>query len=339
MKGAEEWEEEVAEPSAAPVYRLEDLLLRPELLEPPPVVIPRLAWRGRLTALGSAPKMGKSTLVGQAVAAFVQGEPFLDEPLAVGRVLWLALDEPIGDTVRRLVQHGAQGGVWLMQERPDPETLEGILTEEQIQLLVIDTVTEWAAGLVEDHNASGQWQPLYQQLRAVLQKTDAGGVLLDHTPKGNAEVLAGSLQKMAGVDLVLTMTTSPESPNVRTIRGRGRVPCTDFTVVYDGERSTLRTGELSLDTRIFHQIAQRPGIGLAALRERMGVRGEAVDRAVTALQRRGMVEDRGHRGARAFHILPLGGNGAVTASRTSPDNGGQPLSDEEIERLSIQGEL
>src|SRR5215218_2310626 len=92
-------------------HRLEDLLARPELLEPPPVVLPRLAWAGRVTLLASPEKTGKSTLVGQAVAAKAQGKDFLGEPTERGSTLWLALDEPLNDVVRRFVRYGARDHV------------------------------------------------------------------------------------------------------------------------------------------------------------------------------------------------------------------------------------
>ena len=70
-------------------YQLRDLLQRPELLHPPPVVVPRLAWEGRITLLAAPEKPGKSTLLGQAVAAVAQGHDFLgDPPVEQGVTLW-----------------------------------------------------------------------------------------------------------------------------------------------------------------------------------------------------------------------------------------------------------
>ncbi len=95
----------------ASYHRLEDLLAHPELLEPPPNVLPRLAWAGRVSLLASPEKTGKSlTLVGQAVAAKALGHDFLGEATEQGATLWLALDEPLNDVVRRLVRYGAQAG-------------------------------------------------------------------------------------------------------------------------------------------------------------------------------------------------------------------------------------
>jgi hypothetical protein len=47
-------------------------------------------------------------------------------------------------------------------------------------LWVVDTLTEFAAGVVDHLNAAVQWQPLLKGLRGILQRTGAGGVLLHH---------------------------------------------------------------------------------------------------------------------------------------------------------------
>jgi hypothetical protein len=355
--------------SNAPAYlMLEDVLTNRELLDPPPVVVPRLAWEGRLTALGSEPKLGKSTLLGQAVAAYVQGRPFLDEPLARGVAVWLALDEPLGDCVRRLAGFGARSGVALVTVRPQVGELEQIIRDVGAKLLVVDTVTEFAAGIVEDGNAAHQWAPLYAQLRALLQRTACAGVLLDHTGKGNPNSLVGSLQKSAGVDQVLTMAGTPDSPNIRHLRTRGRIPCSDFSLSWDGERNTLHTGELSLDTRVFHAVSATPGLSRSKIRERISGKATAVDGAIDALERRGMIEDRGSTGGHAYHVrVPNAGTGSGQGRdrggrETESDAGqggtgsgqgaGQPLlshtlrvcggqgvgEDEEIERKAIEEE-
>src|SRR4051812_25717502 len=82
---------------AVKLHHLEDLLADPSLLEPPPVVVPRLAWAGRLSLLAAPEKHGKSTLVGQAIAAKAAGADFLGEATTPGTTLWLGLDEPLND--------------------------------------------------------------------------------------------------------------------------------------------------------------------------------------------------------------------------------------------------
>src|SRR6185437_3394504 len=57
---------------------LPEILADPELLKVPPVVMPRLAWRGRVSLLAAREKSGKTTLVGAGAAAHSAGQVFLD---------------------------------------------------------------------------------------------------------------------------------------------------------------------------------------------------------------------------------------------------------------------
>jgi hypothetical protein len=289
--------------SDSPGYlMLEDALAQPELLAPPPAVVPRFAYEGRVTGFGSEPKFGKSTLAGQMTACLARGEPFLDEPLTAAPSLWLALDEPIGDVVRRLVHFGADHGVALVTQRPGLIDLETMIKDLSAKLLVVDTITEFAGGLVEDGNSAQQWQPVYAALRGICQRTNCAGLLLDHTGKANPHSLVGSLHKMAGCDLVLTMAGTEDSPRIRHLRARGRIACTDFSLAWDGERNTLHTGELSLDTRVFHVIAATPGLSRTKIRDAVIGKAKAIDEAISALERRGLIENRGGSAAAQFHV-------------------------------------
>jgi hypothetical protein len=278
---------------------LRDALEKPELLRGPVVVIPRLAWEGRVTALGSAPKDGKSTLVGQAVAAKVRGETFLGEPTQAGNVVWLALDEPLGDTVARLRDFHARDGVTLFTERPGMVELEEIVTARQAHLIVIDTLTEFVAGIVDDGDKQAQWTPILKAVRGIAQRTNCAVLLLDHTGKSNSGSLLGSTQKAAGVDLIITMAPprlkkddddAPPS-NIRHFVSRGRVAATPFSLIWDGERNILGTGELSIETRIYYAIMAQPGISKSELRAKVGGASKSVDRSVDQLVSRGMISD------------------------------------------------
>lgn len=287
--------------SDGPVFWwLDDLLRDPSLLEPPPALLPRFAYAGMVTALAGPPKVGKTDLIAQGVADYSQGRAFLDELTAAGKTLWVALDEGLATTVRRLMGFGADPAkVLLTTERWPFAQLEQVVTDFGVRLVVVDTISELAAGQVEDANASTQWQPIYSALRGLAQRAEVAVVLIDHSPKANPHSLVGSLAKMAGCDLILTMTTSDTSPTTRHVRARGRLTCSDFSTFWDGERHGLCSGELTLETRVYHRIVASPDCSLTALRDAVGGKAKAVDEAVQALVRRGLIEDtgngRGHR--------------------------------------------
>jgi hypothetical protein len=223
---------------------LSDLLAQPELLEPPAVILPHLAWEGRVSLLASEEKLGKSTLAGQAVAHLVRGAGFLNGLAPARAVLWLALDEPLPDLVRRLHRFGARSAVAIMTERPSALVLQQIAEELGAGLIVVDTLSEFADGLVEDQNAAEQWTAPLRLLRSVAQTTGAGVLLLHHTNRSTGKY-RGSSQIGAGVDAILEMAADSADPMVRVVKSRGRVCLETFRLRYSEEHGyELEGGEL-----------------------------------------------------------------------------------------------
>ena len=287
-------------------YQLRDLLQRPELLHPPPVVVPRLAWEGRVTLLAAPEKSGKSTLLGQAVAAVAEGREFLGDPTDRGVTLWLALDEPLPDLVRRLAEYGATDRVIIAPSRPSSEELVNMIQAERARLLVIDTATEFAAGDVEDLNSAAQWRPLLRALRGAMQQTGGACVLLHHMGRTTGKYRDSS-QLGAGVDTILEMSISPDEATVRKVRARGRMQMEDFTLRFFLERRhyELDQGELALDVRVYRVIEAQPGIGLARIRKAVSGGSSAVDAMVRDLEFRGAIVDRGDRGGHSYYTKKL----------------------------------
>lgn len=362
-----------SEQSARPYEMLEDLLLHPELLAPPPVVLPRLAWDARLTMVAAREKAGKSTLVGQAVAALAEDQLFLGEPIRPTTVLWMGLDEPMGDIVRRLAGYGATGRVAIMTERPGVVALENAITELGAGLVVIDTLLEFASGFVQDANAAMDWQPILKSLRGVLQRTGAAGIVLHHGKKGSDGEYRDSTQIGAGVDAIITMREVEGDPTLRKCKYRGRLRSEDFDVRFTDGRYELDQGTPTLEMRVLQTIASSPGCGSTALRSVVGGKAADVDGAIRDLLSRRAIEDRGDAFRHQYVIRPPGqglGQGAqvvvgqgrtgldrvgtggpvpplVNAGGTGSKIPGPPshfssplldLSDEEIERRAIEAE-
>jgi hypothetical protein len=202
---------EILEPPPAPVYVpkvrwLTDYAKDPELLDSPAVLIPHLAWRGRLTLLAAEEKSGKSTLVGQGVAAMTKGDYFLGEQAAKGKVLWIAMDEPVHDAVARLVHHEADPSrVGMIEEPINAKQLESVLNTVKPDLIIVDTLVEWAQPQVPDFNSAHAWTPVIRALRTELRKRDCGAILLHHVNKANTAKYADSRQIGASVDNIIEM--------------------------------------------------------------------------------------------------------------------------------------
>ena len=293
--------EEVVE---LPYLLLRELLENPKLLLPPPVVLPRLAWQGRVTLLAAPEKFGKSTLMGQGVAAVTRSQDFLGEPTSGAGALWLALDEPLGDLVRRLAGYGAKEAVYIYPERPSYEDLESTIEDQQIGLVVIDTLTEFAAGLMDDMNSAMQWQPVLAQLRGIAQRTASGIVLLHHANRATGKYRDSS-QIGAGVDAIVEMFPVPQDPTVRQCRARGRMRMGDFTLRFADPWYSLESGELPVELRVYRAIESRPGISKTQLRTAVGGGTKACDAALDELLRKGAVHDPGGRGGHTYHTTSL----------------------------------
>src|SRR5690606_19180590 len=114
---------------AAAFVTLEELLADPDLLKPPDCIVPHLAYRGRTTLLAGPDKSGKSTLMAHAAAALSRGDGFLGEPSQGqhgGRVVWVGLEEALGDGVRRFKELGAEPKNVRLITSPDSEVRDHI---------------------------------------------------------------------------------------------------------------------------------------------------------------------------------------------------------------------
>ena len=79
------------------------------------------------------------------------------------------MDEPLSDVVRRLAEYGANDHVIIATERPNAEEQKRTVEVERVRLMVTDTATEFAAGIVDDLNAAARWLPLLRDLREKSQ--------------------------------------------------------------------------------------------------------------------------------------------------------------------------
>lgn len=189
---------------------LSQLATDPELLRVPRQVVPCLALEGRVTLLSGREKVGKSTLAGFAVARLSTGDDLLGARCTPSRVLWYAIDEPVGDTVRRLLAHGADTSRVLICDAPrtaaDLELcLERDLEETpDVALVVLDTLSRVFSFSGTNPNDSNEVEPLLARIVDVFHRRNVSAILLYHTGKAGLEY-RGSTAIGATVDEVLTL--------------------------------------------------------------------------------------------------------------------------------------
>ena len=109
----------------------------------PVVLIPGLAWRGRVSKISSAPKLGKTSLLTNGIAAWQAGREFLGEPTGPpGTVLYVS-ETGIGVLRAWFEQYGCPtDSPILAGGAAAVETIAKSAREHKPDLVVIDSITD-----------------------------------------------------------------------------------------------------------------------------------------------------------------------------------------------------
>lgn len=246
---------------------LAEVLANPGALALPHVIIPRLAWAGRVTLLAGREKLaGKSTLAAAGVAAATNGRPFLGELSGLATAVWWSADrEAEADVARRFVRFYANpNNVYLP---PYDATLDDVMHATrgigEPVVLVVDTLTAATVGLVLNANSASEWTPVLLPLIALARETDTAVVLNHHANRATGEY-RDSTNIGALVDMVCRIEAVTDDPAVRVVRSLGRWP-TDPTfrvrleATPDGDDYTLDGGLPALDARAYTFVQGHPG--------------------------------------------------------------------------------
>ncbi len=218
---------------------LRDVWADPDARNAPEAVIPRLAWRGRLTVYTALDKGGKSTLVAAGVAAMTRGDNFLGEPTSRGTCLWAMLEEHVNDWAIRATRFGTdQDAVYVLEHPGNPAA--AIRTEaERLRptVLVVDVLTRYAGDRVTESGSAAQWTRVMVGLQEIARQLDVAVIVLHHARKSDG-VARDSGEITARADVVLEQKTLPED-GVQRFTVRGRWTVADFAVKLVGDRHEL----------------------------------------------------------------------------------------------------
>jgi len=104
----------------------------------------------------------------------------------------------------------------------DIDELFSLIIEKNVRLVIIDTLAGIMPG--RDENSVKDVQPIFLTLRRIAERTGAAIVLIHHTNKVGG--YRGSSALKAAVDLMLIVSSKPESPNIdfKTEKARDTEP-------------------------------------------------------------------------------------------------------------------
>jgi hypothetical protein len=182
---------------------LESWLADPAALLPPVELIPNLVLEGRATLLFAREKVGKSTLLSQAIAAASRGASFLDGECRPVSCLWYGLDEPPGDLVRRLHAYGADPSrVSICDDRPTAGRLVLEAADAGAEVVVIDALADLLRGQVPSENDSAAVQAALGPYVNGCRRAGLSLVLVHHAGKAQGGGYRGSSVLGASVDVL-----------------------------------------------------------------------------------------------------------------------------------------
>lgn len=215
----------------------------------PPVVLPGMAWSGRLSVLSGAPKAGKSTVLAQAIGCRLSGEAFAGESVAPRGPIALVTEEPLEMLAQRLrlygVGDGHKGAVYVASPAHGVERLVDAMHRSAPEVVIIDSFASWAvAGGCETLSDPAVMRRVMDTFRGLSE--EGVGVLVVHHARRSDGELADSRDIAASVDMITTFeAVDPEMDrcgarvsDLRRLSYAGRWP--QESVVLDFDRADRR---------------------------------------------------------------------------------------------------
>jgi hypothetical protein len=284
--------ERIGELSDGPTVRtFAEYLANPALLAPPIAVIPRLAYRGRLTQVAAPKKTGKSTLLGAAVAAVTQGHPFLGEPTTAASVLWACLDEPEADLVRRLYAERAHPTrTMILGYGARLGDVLRFATDYHPDLLVVDTISDALLGMIESENDNAGVKTVLDMVRQFARKHDIAVLWAHHTGKVSGTSRgASAFEEVA--DLLVTIKRDSEDAAIRRVEVEGRVGVEPFAYYLTPSGVELADKDPTTMALVEMAVFGNPGCSTNAVVKKVSRRRADVLGALGILQRLGRIEN------------------------------------------------
>lgn len=253
LGGAERDFAGVPAPSALPRRRRLRVLTMAECASEPP---PRYLWkgvcsRGDFAILYGPPGSGKSALAPRIAYAVAAGLPLFGRRTRQARVLYVAAENGGGLTTRVCAVkkvHGSVDGFFVAPDsvnllhKPDRAELAAVIQEQDIGLVVLDTLAAAFPGLREnDSDAMGEAVGIIRRLTeangAAVIVVHHGAKSGDRGPRGH-----GLLNGAADVTMEVFPPEAGSGPR-RVILGKNRNGPSDLTFAFDVVAEEVGTDE------------------------------------------------------------------------------------------------
>lgn len=231
--------------AAASFTSLDDLLKEPE--EVVSWVVDGLLPSGGLSVLVAKPKVGKSTFARQMALAVAQGDLFLGRKTAIGRVLYISLEEKRGEVRSHFKLMGANGaeniGIYVGTVPEEAfEWLKSEIIKTRPTLVIIDTLFRFVS--VTDVNDYAKTTAALSPLLALARDYSAHLLFLHHARKGGgdgADTTLGSTAIFGSVDTAIVLKKTDGKRTIETQQRYG-VDLEPTILVFNSETKSAELG-------------------------------------------------------------------------------------------------
>ncbi len=208
-----------------------DLITLGNLLNEPEEEIPWLIKdtlpMGGSSIVVAKPKVGKSTIVRQAMLNVARGEPFLDRETISGPAIYLALEEKRSEIRRHFKDMGAKGTelIYLCVSigRQDPlACLKTMIEKIKPVWVVIDPLFKFID--VKDGNSYSEMSKAIERIHGLARDNNIHITLVHHASKSDrsgGDGILGSTAIFGGIDTTIIMKSAGKSRTIYTIQRYG----------------------------------------------------------------------------------------------------------------------
>ncbi len=185
--------------------------------------------------------MGKTTVVWHTISGLATGQPVFGYTVPRCRVLVLALEEALGDTKERVLDHGLAkcANLYLLSDldatgfRPY-EVLEANVDTVMPDVIVVDTLSAYAAGQVADENNAMGWMRILPELSKLAHRRDIALLVLHHGQKVGDGPRGSTVISSVPDNLAFLSLAKGQADHVRCLRWKGRQSRTGSALIaYD----------------------------------------------------------------------------------------------------------
>lgn len=263
-------------------------------------IIDGFLFKANISIIGAKPKVGKSTLMRFAAKCVVDGDDFLGRKVTPGKVLYLALEEPLQNVQRDFLAMEVKNKdnllITSLSNEPNKLlALKHLVHSLKPVLVVADTMIHVTN--IKDMNDYVQTTSALRVIRDLAVTNNCHVLLVHHSRKGdstgNDSTTLGSQGINGAVDLISSLEMDSKKVRLLSTNGRSGVHFDKTPLHFDQETMHFSVEDSytpKSEDRIFEAIRNNPGIARKPLQNLLHMRSQDLSNGLSILKDCNLIE-------------------------------------------------